>query len=137
MHLRLKRTDFTPISTIGELFIDDTFYCYTLEDTMREISGQAVKEWKIPGETAIPIGTYEIILTTSPRFKKILPRLMNVSGYEGVLIHAGNTSKDTEGCILVGLKKEKNTVTSSRIALEGLITRLSNTKNEKITIAVE
>ena len=94
MNLTLKRFWFTDKSTIGCLYIDDIFECFTLEDVVREV--------KIQNETAIPEGKYQVIINWSPHFKKVLPRLVNVPNFEGVLIHTGNFPKDTGGCILVG-----------------------------------
>lgn len=78
------------------------FTCDTLEDTVREIIGAPVESWKIPGETAIPRGRYLVKWTWSNRFQKFTPQVMDVPGFAGIRIHAGNTDKDTEGCILVG-----------------------------------
>lgn len=83
MELRLKRKALEPEYTIGDLFINGEFFCNTLEDTYRDLS----KEKKIPGKTAIPYGKYEVILNYSPRFKKELPRLLNVPHFDGILIH--------------------------------------------------
>lgn len=95
--------------TIGKLYIDDNYFCDTLEDTVR-------KE-KIAGKTAIPAGTYKVKKTMSPRFKKILPEILNVPNFTGVRIHAGNTAKDTEGCLLLGLNKVKGSVVNSQDAV--------------------
>jgi len=92
---------------------------WTMEDTVREVEGVAVEKWKIKGETAIPAGTYDLILTFSPRFQKMLPLLVDVPGYSGVRIHAGNGPKDTEGCILIGLglNDSSNYILNSRAAM--------------------
>jgi hypothetical protein len=83
--------------TTGTLFIDGVFRCFTLEDELREV--------KIKHETAIPAGTYPVEITQSARFNKALPILLNVPGFEGIRIHAGNTCEDTSGCVLVGLSQ--------------------------------
>ena len=94
MKLLLTRIKQENAYTIGRLFVDGLFECYTLEDTVRSI--------KIPGETAIPAGKYKLIIDWSNRFKRNLPHILNVPGFEGIRIHSGNTAKDTEGCLLVG-----------------------------------
>ena len=118
MELRLDRFLMGESETIGHLYIDDEKFCYTLEDRVRP-AGE-----KVPGQTAIPAGRYEIAMTYSPRFKVVLPLLKNVPGFEGIRIHAGNTARDTEGCILVGHNLEGDMISSSRLALAGLIDRL-------------
>jgi hypothetical protein len=114
--LHLKRSIFTENSTISMASIEGVFQCYILEDTVREIPGKPVSEWKIHGKTAIPQGKYRIERTMSGRFGKVLPLLFNVPGYEGVRIHPGNKPEDTEGCLLPGLHKGENCVTESRDA---------------------
>lgn len=96
MNLNLFRALPREYETIGDLFVEDMWFCYTLEDRLRP-PGQ-----KVPGETAIPDGTYRWIISMSPRFKRRLPLLLDVPNFEGIRIHPGNTHKDTEGCILVG-----------------------------------
>lgn len=108
MNIIVKRIAKRASYTIGKLYIDGTYFCDTLENPIRDLS----KEKKIYGNTAIPAGTYKIVLdAVSPRFKDRawakpydgkLPRLLNVPQFDGVLIHPGNTSADTSGCILVG-----------------------------------
>lgn len=112
MNLKLKRTEFTDKSTIGELSIDNQFFCYTLEDVVREE--------KIKNETAIPAGEYEVTVTYSPRFKRYLPLLIDVPNFSGVRIHPGNTDRDTEGCILVGTTKGEDFIGNSRAAFNKL-----------------
>ena len=104
MNLELKRTYFGSDFTVGSLYADEKWICYTLEDKVREVEGKPVSEWKIASETAIPSGTYPVKITYSNRFYRNLPLLFNVEGFEGIRIHPGNSNKDTEGCILVGLK---------------------------------
>jgi len=138
MKLRLDRAFLTDKSTIGRLFVDDVFQCFTLEDAQREVEGKPVKDWKIHGETAIPKGTYQIIIDYSQRFKKDLPRLLDVPGFEGVRIHSGNGPADTEGCILVGTNYVKDRVNNSRTAFMPLMTLLEQAYDisEPITIEV-
>lgn len=129
MRLEVIRHAFKPTYTIGKLYIDGKYFCDTLEDVVR-------KGPKVMHETAIPAGTYEVILNMSPRFKKVLPRLLNVPGFDGILIHAGNTSKDTSGCILVGQNKEVGKVINSQATMAKLLPILQAHKG-KITITVK
>jgi hypothetical protein len=128
MKLELVRKVKTGESTIGILSIDGKFECYTLEDVVR------VGE-KIYGQTAIPTGTYKVILTMSPRFKRVLPLIVDVPGFDGIRIHPGNTAKDTDGCILVGTSSGKDVVNNSRVAFEALYSKLLNTSGITITIS--
>lgn len=104
--LTLFRFKHSEDSVIGSLSIHtdkaEEFICYTLEDRVREMAGKSVNQWKIPGQTAIPAGRYELKKTWSIRFKKYTLQLMDVPGFSGIRIHAGNTNLDTEGCILPG-----------------------------------
>lgn len=105
MNLLLKRIALKPEYTIGKLYIDGQYFCDTLEDTVREK--------KIAGKTAIPAGTYQVIVNRSPKFKRDLPLLLDVPNFERIRIHRGNTAKDTSGCILVGENKVKGKVINS------------------------
>ena len=105
MKLTLKRIFKGEKYTIGDLYIDGTWFCNTLEDAIRDI--------KVYGETAIPAGTYKVTITFSPRFRRWLPLLHDVPYFEGVRIHRGNTAEDTHGCILVGQNKIKGQVVNS------------------------
>lgn len=104
MKLELKRHTRRQDCTSGHLFIDGHFFCHTLEDPWRKDPQPETpeNEAKVWGDTCIPAGTYRVILNMSPRFKKIMPRLLDVPGFTGILIHSGNTPADTHGCILVG-----------------------------------
>jgi hypothetical protein len=94
MKLTLHRNSGTVDYTAGKLFVEGEFFCYTLEDQERDV--------KVYGKTAIPKGTYRIVLNWSPRFKRILPLLIGVPDFTGIRIHPGNKASHTEGCILVG-----------------------------------
>lgn len=132
MHLDLHRTTFTNESTIGELSVDGVFECYVLEDRVRP-AGQ-----KVFGKTAIPAGTYGIIVNMSNRFRRLMPLLLKVPGYEGVRIHSGNTAADTEGCLLVGLDQDADFVGRSRDAYSRLMPRLQDALNagRPVTITI-
>jgi hypothetical protein len=119
MKLTVERKIFTEISTIGDLLIDNEFFCYTLEDKDRQRQALGlITPWysalKISSDTAIPYGTYEVIINYSNRFQRLLPLLLNVPDFEGVRIHSGNTDKDTEGCILLGKTKSEDFIGNSR-----------------------
>ena len=137
MNLKLVREAFKDTCTIGKLYLDEQFIGYTLEDKYREVEGQPVSSWKVPAVTAIPKGTYKVIVNMSNRFKINLPLLLNVPGFEGVRIHTGNSSKDTEGCILVGAAWDGKSdwIGASKIAFSPLLDKLSST-TEEITINI-
>ena len=104
MKLTLNRKPSLGNSTMGALYIDGGFACYTLEDEVREVPGQPVSQWKIKGATAIPAGEYIVSLQYSPRFGPDTLTLHNVPGFEYIRMHAGNAHADTEGCILLGMR---------------------------------
>lgn len=104
--------------TIGRLAVDGRFQCWTLEDEVRPE--------KIPGETAIPSGTYPVTITKSARFGVMLPLVNNVPGFTGIRIHAGNTSADTDGCVLVGQTRGERSILGSRAALASLMSVLAH-----------
>ena len=131
MELTVNRKELTEHSTIGEMLIDGQFLCYTLEDTVREPSV------KIPGETAIPPGRYEVIINFSNRFRQLMPLLLNVPMFEGVRIHKGNWAKDTEGCILLGMSKAEDMVGRSDEAFKKFFPLLQSALKEgKVYITV-
>lgn len=116
MKVEVKRTFKGTEYTIGKLYIDGHYLCDTLEDTVRN-------GVKIAGKTAIPAGTYKVRKTMSPRFKKVLPEILNVPGFTGVRIHAGNTAIDTDGCLLLGLNKKKGQVLESQTTMAFFMAR--------------
>ena len=141
MNLLLKRTDFTDTSTIGSLYVNGGFFCYILEDKDRGLNqGMSLVEIsarKIFGKTAIPYGTYTVKLSMSNRFKRLLPEILNVKGYESVRIHRGNTAEDTLGCLIVGLRKAYNSVFESTAAETALMRVLQSERNYPITLTIE
>ncbi len=134
MKITLTRTDITDASTIGELEIDGIFECYTLEDKDRKLEDGGVK---VPGETAIPRGTYKVIIDFSNRFQRLLPLVLNVPQFTGIRIHPGNEAEDTEGCILVGNSKSINFIGQSRAAFDALFKKLSDARGNHEEIHLE
>lgn len=127
MEIRVKRLHKTDKSTIGEMYVNGKFECYTLEDVERTE--------KIDGKTAIPKGKYKVIINQSNRFKRLLPLLLDVPNYAGVRIHSGNKAEDTEGCILVGETRSADFIGNSRKAFEKLFLKMQGA--ERITITIE
>lgn len=138
MILTLDRKYKLPTYTIGKLYIDGEYFCDTLEDKDRGLTDNMtvgeISKIKIKKETAIPTGTYKITITYSNRFKKNMPLINDVKGFEGIRIHSGNTDKDTEGCVLVGFNKVKGNVINSRDTYNKLFSILSKSNNITITI---
>lgn len=124
MTLRLIREPSQGAATLGSLYMDGVWFGWTLEDVIREQHGRPVATWKVPGATAIPSGCYRVILTPSQRFGTVLPLLIDVPGFAGVRIHAGNTAADTEGCILVGRTRSEKRIGESQAACAALVSRL-------------
>ena len=124
VNLLLKRIALRETYTIGKLYVDGVYFCDTLDDKVRDYNKDGdlldEDEQKVFGETAIPYGMYKVILNYSPRFKKILPRLLDVRHFEGILIHPGNTAKDTHGCILVGKNNQVGRVNESKVTFDRL-----------------
>lgn len=153
MNLVLKRIAKRPTYTIGKLYIDGKYFCDTIEDTDRGLNSKMslaeIQKKKIQNKTAIPTGMYYVDMkTVSPKysnFKKYswskpynakIPRLLNVPGYLGVLIHPGNTEEDTSGCILVGENKVVGKVINSVATWKKLMEILTRTK-ETIVLAIQ
>lgn len=153
MDILVKRIFSNTKYTIGHLYVDGTYVCDTLEDTDRGFNQYMSYSWiqnqKVIGETAIPVGTYRIDMSTvSPRFVQKayyaklcdgkLPRLVDVPGFEGILIHTGNTASETCGCLLTGYNKEKGKILNSKQAFEKLYAILdeANKRGEEIYITI-
>lgn len=148
MDLKLIRKYFIKESTGVELYVNGEFETFVLEDKDRGLKQtddlQKIKDLKVYGKTCIPYGRYEVVITYSPKFKRDMPRLLNVPGFEGVLIHGGNTVADTYGCLLVGelfvngMDKEMYIKGgTSRPAFEQLFTKLQTAlKTEKVFVEI-
>ena len=139
MEIKLIRESFGDTFTEGKLLIDDVFECYTVEDTDRKMEEDLTR--KVNGKTAIPKGEYEVVLSMSNRFQKILPEVLNVPGFAGIRIHSGNSSIDTEGCIILGSVNDKlddDWIGGSKIALTQFMAKLETAKenNEKVYIEI-
>lgn len=130
MNLQLQREASRAGATLGTLTLDDggpSFH--TLEDEIREVASRPVREWKVAGRTAIPAGRYRVAMRRSPRFGCVTPVLVDVDGFEFILIHWGNFARNTEGCVLVGLDRElrmerEPAIYQSREAFNRLMQRL-------------
>lgn len=141
MNIQLKRIAKKETYTIGKLYIDGVYFCDTIEDKDRGLnqamSINDIKKKKVYGETAIPTGTYKLVIDYSNRFKKNMAHILNVPGYEGIRIHTGNSAKDSLGCIIVGKNKVVGKVVESRDTYNQLFPILQKAFKEgeiKITI---
>lgn len=109
MTLRLVREPTANGTTLGVLFLDGRFYCFSLEDAVHDGP-------KVPGSTAIPAGRYEVRITWSPKFKRLLPEVLDVPGFSGIRLHPGNSIADTAGCILLGIQRAGVRILESQLA---------------------
>ena len=145
LEFSLVRKYFNEEYTIGKLSADNEYLCETIEDKVRDLQDRNHDgdftdegEGKIYGQTAIPYGRYRILFSYWKKHKRLCPLLQEVPGFTGIFIHAGNSAKDSEGCILPGENKEKGQVLYSRYHLniiEGLIrTAIFEGKEVWITI---
>ncbi|QOR57635.1 putative transpeptidase [uncultured phage cr130_1] len=136
MEILLQRVAKKDKYTIGKLYINNLYFCDTLEDTDRgltlSMTEQLIKSNKVYGETAIPTGIYRIVISYSNRFKKLMPLLLNVPGFSGIRIHTGNTEKDSLGCILVGKNKAIGKVLESRDTYNKLFSILQKANEKEI-----
>jgi hypothetical protein len=129
--LTLVREPSSTRATLGKLAIGGVFECHTLEDVIRPDGV------KVTGATAIPAGRYEVVLSFSMRFNRVLPMLLNVPGFTAIRIHSGNTAGDTRGCILVGQRKGEDVLFQSLSALSILMLKLQLAVNSgKVFITI-
>ena len=129
MLIEVKRFEFKDTHTVGKLYINNSYECFTLEDAVRNGT-------KVLGKTAIPIGTYKLIIDASTRFKQDMPHILDVPNFTGVRIHAGNTSADTDGCRLLGSTwAGKDFIGNSKIAYKKFFNKLKENKTVSITIS--
>ena len=124
---RYKKADYT----VGDLYLNNRWVCNTLEPRCIDWSRQQ----KVPGETAIPPGTYPVEMLHSKRFNRLMPFLMDVPQFEGVMIHTGNSPKQTKGCILVGYNTVRGLVLKSREAFDKLLVALDNARRSGHIVA--
>lgn len=136
MEITVTRGEPTEVSTPGVLVIPDVFRCYTLEDLDRYLEAGGAKVWH---KTAIPRGYFSVVIDWSERFGGLAIHILNVPFFDGVRIHAGNTDKDTDGCILVGLERMPDKVLQSTEALRRLTLLIygSLLRHEGVWIRIE
>ena len=141
MELKIKRT-YYPDFTEGKLYINGVFFCDTLEDPNRDLNMNGKfddGEVKIYGDTCIPPKIYNIVMTHSPKFKKILPLVENVPNFTGIRIHSGVHKLHTDGCILVGNKVSDGKLDGNKRVLDALVSILieADRRKEKITLKID
>ena len=138
MRIELVRIAFKSTYTIGKLYVDGKYFCDVLEDVDRGLDSSMTEseilEKKVKGQTAIPTGHYVINITYSPKYKRMMPLLLDVKGFSGIRIHSGNTAKDTEGCLLVGKNKKVGMVLESRDTYQRLFKMMEGQKEITIDI---
>lgn len=142
LNLKLERKWKKEKYTIGNLFINGVFFSNVLEDKVRglrqDMTPEEIQKIKIHGQTAIPSGRYEIRITLSTRFRRLLPVLLNVPGYAGVRIHPGNNDANTEGCLLPGKNDRVGQVSNSRATMAALQKQIEEAiyQNSKVYIEI-
>ena len=144
MKLKLVRKFKGTSYTIGDLYVDGELFCNVVEDVVRDLPDTCPNTpkgidckcpQKVHSQTAIPEGTYKVVLSMSSRFKKIMPEILNVPHFRGIRIHSGNKSTDTEGCLIVGKNTIVGQVTKSRDTFNKLMALL-NTDKDDLTIEI-
>lgn len=132
LDIKVKRTFYGDTCTMGEMYLDGKLYGYTCEDKYRALNGDASK--KVVGKTAIDKGVYKAILSQSTRFKRVLPELLNVPCFTAIRIHGGNTSDNSEGCILLGAHTDgKSKIWECAAKVDGLVAAM---KGKEVVITI-
>lgn len=138
MKIKLIRKYRKETYTIGKLYVDGVYFCDTIEDRDRGLNNDMglaeIMAKKRYGETAIPYGTYDVEITYSPKYKRMMPEIKGVKGFSGIRIHSGNTSKDTLGCLIVGKNTQVGMVTESRKTYNALFALIKDKKDITIEI---
>jgi hypothetical protein len=133
MELKVIRKTFTPLYTMGELYVNGQFFCYTMEDRDRDLSEtdskNKIKSVKVVKQTAIPYGEYRLILSYSKKLRRFLPLVLDVPGFQGIRLHKGSTQEWSSGCILLGMGKEQDKLTRI-VEAETKLVALLKTTNE-------
>ena len=139
MKLELKRIALKPNYTIGKLFINGTYYCDTIEDKVIDLNKNGKFDDglnKVMHQTAIPYGTFKVVVNHSPKFNRELPRLLDVPYFEGILIHNGSDQNSSSGCIIVGENKTVGKVTNSTFYMNNLTARIKDAQNKGETTTI-
>lgn len=152
MKILLKRTAKKPTYTIGKIYVDGQYICDCIEDKDRGLKQsmtlEQINKLKVYGQTAIPTGEYKVTLNViSPKYSKStwykqnangarVPRILNVKGFDGVLIHTGNTAEDSHGCIIIGQNKEVGKVINSKETFKKFYQILQSSKDD-ITLTIQ
>lgn len=129
--------------TIGKVYVNGKYFCNSIEDKDRGLTSDMpldeIKKKKVYGETAIPSGTYKVAYTMSPKYKRMMPLVEGVKGFDGIRIHSGNTAKDSLGCILLGKNTKVGMVTESRVTCNSFYKLIEEAikKGEKITLKIK
>lgn len=142
MNITVKRVAKKEAYTIGKLYIDGKYFCDTLEDRDRGLAQSMplseIKKIKVKHQTAIPTGTYQVAWNYSPKYRRMMPQILNVPGFEGVRIHSGNSQQDTSGCILLGKNSVVGKVLNSRVTINKFYPLIKEAcKNNKVTITIQ
>lgn len=147
MNIKIYRLRFHPTRTVGQLYINGEFFCFTLEDKVREEAGKAVEKWKVQDETAIPTTDfagykYRLTLEKSPRFGADCPTIHKVPGFAGIRFHSGNTETHTEGCLVLGYRlNDDGTIKfgTTKPAVRDFVTQIKKAlqKGQKIDVEIK
>ena len=140
MELNLRRLTFKENYTEGQLFVDGAYFCDTLEDRTRDFNKDGdlddPGETKVYGETAIPFGTYNVVMSYSNKFKKVMPEIQHVKGFEGIRIHAGTLPQHTLGCVLCGVYEKDGRLTKPRETIKELYPLIQDAINRKEQVKI-